>query len=427
MKPAIASLVTLLLSTQVTMAGVDEFKNRLGSDRLAKLTTRLNALNHDIATRGILQSAGQLKPLLTGYEYGQFYDWDTYFENLYLSYYGVGDYCFNNAEAFFRLQRPDGFIQRAFGAKEWGTTQPFKPFLAQIVVLASRQRGDNYEWLRGSHYDALKKYLDRWFAYDTDHNGLPVWESADANGMDNQVSRAGKRGSYFCEGVDLAAYLHRELQTMAFIAGKLGHADDQAEFTRRAKSLADTVNALLWDEKDGFYYDRNEKTGQPIRVKSVVAFLTLWSGLATPERAKRLINEHLTNEKEFWLKYPVATYAATEPEFYQGTRHGECNWQGTAWIPTNYMIFQGLRRYGHANIARELADRTFRMVLEENANTREYFNSATGEGIGQNPFWGWSSLAYVMPLEMELNYDPTDPATPLQPWLLRELGVNPPR
>ena len=196
-------------------------------------------------------------------------------------------------------------------------------------MLGSRQRGNDYEWLRASYYDGLKKYLDRWFAYDGDHNGLPVWDSSDASGMDNQVSRAGNKRSFFCEGTDLACYLHRELECMAFIAGKLGKAEDQKQFQAHADALAKAVNSILWDERDGFYYDRNEKTGQPIRIKSVAGFLPMWAGIATPAQANRLVHEHLTNTNEFWLKYPVASYAATEPDYFQGSKH-QCNWRGRA-------------------------------------------------------------------------------------------------
>ncbi len=406
--------------------GLASFEKELGAEELQKLRERLNALNKDISERGMLLLPGHPEPLFTAYEYVQVYDWDTYFENLYLSYYGNGEYCLRHVKKFLSLQKPDGFIQRAFGAKDWGTTQPFKPFLAQIAVLASKQNGNGYEWLRGAHYEGIKKYLDRWFAYDTDGNGLPVWDSADANGMDNQVRRAGAKRSFFCEGADLMSYLYRDLRAMAFIAGKLGHALDVAHFNKMADSLADSVNATLWDEKDGFYYDRNEKTGEPIRIKSIAGLLPLWAGLATPERARRLVLEHLTNEKEFWLKYPVATYAATEPDFYQGTKRGECNWQGTAWIPTNYMVMHGLLRYGFKDVARDLAYRTFRMALNENPTTREYYNSDTGSGNGQDPFWGWSSLAYVMPLEVELGYLPTENETEIEPWLSRDFGIKEP-
>ena len=88
---------------------VDTFKARIGPDELQKLHDRLEALNKDISERGMLTLKGQRDPLLTGYAYVQVYDWDSYFENLYLSYYGDGVCCLNNFKAFLALQKPDGF------------------------------------------------------------------------------------------------------------------------------------------------------------------------------------------------------------------------------------------------------------------------------------------------------------------------------
>ena len=406
-------------------AGAAAFQKSLGVGEEEKLRARLAQVNADIATRGITTLSGTTQKLLTGYSYGEFYDWDLYFENLYLSCYGVSDYCFSNFQAFLDRQQPDGFVSRSIrgnGSPD-RNTQMFKPFLAQIAVLGSEQHG-SYEWLRGNDYGRLKKYLDRWFGYDGDHNGLPVWDSSDASGMDNQTSRAGNLGAYTTEGVDLACELVREEQAMTVIADHLGQKDDAKAFRAHTQSLAKQINAVFWDDKEGFYYDRNEKTGRRIRVKSVAGFFPLWAGVAPKDRARRLIREHLLNPKEFWLLYPVAGYAKTEPDYYQGSRGGECNWRGSTWIPTNYLIFHGLLRYGYKDIAKTLADRTFHLALDENPVTREYYNAETGGGNGLNPFWGWSTLAYVMPLELDLNYDPMDLGKPIRPILRQDLGVS---
>ena len=120
----------------------------------AALHNRLLELNQDIRAKGLLPLEGSSEKLLTGYSYGEFYDWDLYFENLYLSYYGVSDYCFSNLKAFLDRQKPDGFVSRSLIRKR--DRQHFKPFLAQIAVLGSRQRHD-FTWLRGTYYDRLKR------------------------------------------------------------------------------------------------------------------------------------------------------------------------------------------------------------------------------------------------------------------------------
>jgi neutral trehalase len=211
---------------------------------------------------------------------------------------------------------------------------------------------------------------------------------------------------------------------MQIIATHLGKKADAKEYEKHARVLAKTINTVFWDTKDGFYYDRNEKTGQQIRVKSIVGFLPLWAGIASPEQAQRLVQDHLLNTNEFWLSYPIATYAKTQPDFYEGVKSTECNWRGNAWIPTNYMIFHGLLQYGYNDVARQLALRTFEMVLDRNSVTREFYNSDTGLGNGMNPFWGWSTLAYVMPLDFAQHYNPMDLHGKIRPLLSQDLGVR---
>ncbi len=175
---------------------------------------------------------------MTGYSYGEFYDWDLYFENIYMSYYGISEYCFTNLKAFLKRQHLNGFVSRTL--KEPRPYQHFKPFLAQIALLGSIQKND-YLWLNEvtdgaknkgiaeggvmneanfvnnrSYYTRLKEYIKFWFWYqDFDKNGLPVWNSSDHSGMDNQISRAGDMNAFRFEGVDLACYLYRELIAMA--------------------------------------------------------------------------------------------------------------------------------------------------------------------------------------------------------------------
>ena len=387
----------------------------------AELQRRLHTVNDDLATVGMRHIPGIQGTFLTGYPYNEFYDWDLYFENMYLSYYGVWPLCFTNLKEFLNRQKPDGLISRSLIKQR--DQQHFKPFLAQLVVLGAKQDHDDYEWLRGNYYDRLTKYIDKWFSYDSDKNGLPVWNSADAAGTDNQWSRGGALNAFEIEGVDLASYLIRELRAMAVIATALGNKADAVAFSKHGDEVAKLMNDVLWDEKEGMYFDRNEKTGKRVYVKSATNFMVLFAGAATPERARRTIKEHLLNADEFWLAYPVASYAKTEPDYYQGS-HKECNWRGPTWAPTNYMIFQGLQDYGYHTEARELARRLFTMAVVKNPVLREYYNAESGDGLGQTHFWGFTALYYGMLLESYANYDAASLVKPLRKLIPEELGVE---
>ena len=394
--------------------------NEIGATSWTELNHRLNIVNLDIQSHGLRHIPGIEGTFLTGYPYNEFYDWDLYFENLYLSYYGVWPYCFTNLKEFLNREQPDGYVNRSLIKQR--DRQDFKPFLAQLVVLGAKQNHDDYEWLRGNYYDRLVKYIDKWFSFDADHNGLPVWNSADAAGTDNQWSRGGALSSFQTEGVDLASYLIRELRAMAVIATHLNLKADSIGFTHHADQVVKLINTTLWDEKQGMYFDRNEKTGERIYVKSATNFMPLFAGAATPKHAKRMIHEHLLNPEEFWLSFPVASYAKTEPDYYQGSHH-ECNWRGPSWAPTNYMIFQGLRTYGYKAEAHELATRLFNMALLKNPVLREYYNAETGEGLGQTRFWGFTALYYGMLLESILDYDASTLQKPVEPIVTKELGI----
>ncbi len=392
----------------------------LGRQKLLELESRFRTVNDDICARGLRSIPGVSGTFLTGYPYNEFYDWDLYFENLYLSYFGVWPYCFTNLKAFLDRQAPDGYINRSLIKQR--DRQHFKPFLAQLAVLGCRQNGNDYGWLRGNYYVRLKKYLDKWFSYDGDGNGLPTWNSADAAGTDNQWSRAGALASFTIEGSDLASYLVRELRAMAVIARSLNESADGKEFDARADRVCELINRYFWDDADGMYYDRDERNGHLVKVKSATCFMPLFAGAATPERAKRIVEEHILNEKEFWLAYPIASYAKTEPDYYQGSHH-ECNWRGPTWAPTNYMAFHGLRRYGFNDTAKELAARLLDMALVKNQVLREYYNAETGEGLGQTRFWGFTALYYGMLLEQFAGYDASSLDKPSDALVTRTLGV----
>ena len=129
-------------------------------------------------------------------------------------------------------------------------------------------------------YDGLKKYIDRWSPTTPTVTACPVWDSADASGMDNQVMPRRHLHRSRTKAWTWRAICYRELQAMAIIAGSSENTDDQRIFRPGPTRLGQKINASSGTTQDGFYYDRNEKTGQPIKVKTVIGFLPLWAGIA---------------------------------------------------------------------------------------------------------------------------------------------------
>jgi len=348
----------------------------------------------------------------TGYEYATLYDWDQYFEGLVQLYMGWGTgYMRNAVKVFMEHQQENGFTKRAInnsalvGIPSEEDHEMVKPFLSQITLLCLRYDG-HIEWLDERYFMRLKRSLDYWlFERDRNGNNLSRWRSSIETGMDNQHERGGVWRSDFCEGVDLNAYLYLECLAFAAMCEHRGSVDMATEYRNNAEIRKNAVLGM-WDENDGFFYDRDERDGSVIRVKSASGLTPLWAGIATEKQAERLVREHIMNPDEFWRGYPIPALAGTEPGYSPVHLEGDigCNWRANTWIPTNYMTVHGLVRYGYINEAKMLADKTAELVNK--AGNREYFVTETGEGQGLKVFWGWTLLAYFVQQELKNGFNP---------------------
>ncbi len=398
-----------------------DINERIGDDGMARLRERVDRSNRLIAERGIRRDAWDGGPLLTGYAYEEVYDWDLYFECLWLSHFGVDAFCRHNVRFFLSRQLPDGFISRTAGVRFVKPRQHFKPFLAQTAWLGARQSGD--DGLDDETWAGLRRYHDHWtWFHDHDRNGLSVWDSADHSGMDNQFSRAGVEDTNTREGVDLNVYLVREARALAHLAAERGEDAVAERYRTEAAERLAAIDAVLWDQDAGFYFDRDERTGERVAVLAASGLMRLWAGDLPPGRAERLI-ERLLDPSAFATPWPIASYARSEPDYYQAPRYGECNWRGPTWVPINYAVAHGLARLGHRDHALELAWRTFDLVMQHD-EVREFYDAETGEGYGLEPFWGWSTLALALPAEILADYHPDGPDTPPVPLLQRITGCT---
>lgn len=244
--------------------------------------------------------------------------------------------------------RDDGFLPHSVRPDGTASTITQPPILGWAAWKVHESRKDPA--FLAKVYPPLKRFLGFFPAErDRDRNDLCEWESGGASGMDN--SPRFDAGADF-DALDLNCFLVSEYRTMARMTQALGGdlANDTELWNRLADEISRRINALLWDEDRGFYCDRRIG-GDLAPLKTVCGFLPLFAHLATAPQAERLV-EHLRNPREFWTPFPVPSVAREEATYSKDM------WRGPTWANYNYLVIEGLHRYGYDALARELAERT---------------------------------------------------------------------
>ena len=159
------------------------------------------------------------------------------------------------------------------------------------------------------------------------------------------------------------------------IPEKLGHAMRQTERTLEE----------LWDPYSEQYYSRNFVTHQLLKEPTVATLLPLYAGTISKERAHQLIRL-LENIHQFGTAYPAPSVPTSSSWF-----KAICYWQGPSWVNVNWLIIDGLERYGFKDHAAVLRESTLEMI--ERGGCAEYFNPETGEPLGAKNFSWTAALA----------------------------------
>lgn len=138
----------------------------------------------------------------------------------------------------------------------------------------------------------------------------------------------------------------------------------------------------LWDPTRGQYFSRNITSGRLIKEPSIATLMPLYAGHITQERAQQLVRM-LHDQKVFGTNYPVASVPMYS-RYFNEVRY----WQGPTWVNTNWMIIQGLERYGFTKEADIIRLKTLELV--DTKGFYEYFSPLTGEPAGA-PNFSWTA------------------------------------
>lgn len=138
----------------------------------------------------------------------------------------------------------------------------------------------------------------------------------------------------------------------------------------------------LWDPYTEQYYPRDFVTHKLIKEPSVESLLPLYAGCITKDRAAVLVKT-IENEHMFGPAYPVPSVPLNSPWF-----NAKQYWQGPTWLNINWLIADGLRRYGYKHHAEALIESSLELVGQH--GFYEYFDPISGEPLGAENF-SWSA------------------------------------
>jgi len=195
---------------------------------------------------------------------------------------------------------------------------------------------------------------------------LCEWPSSNASGMDNSPRFDQPIG----DAVDLNAYLVNDLAYLETIARRLGFSNDAGIWADLKYSRIALINERLWNANEGFYYDLTPD-GVQIDLKTIAGFTPLFAGVCSESQAEDLVR-HLRNPDEFWLKFPIPSVSFDELSF------SDDMWRGPVWINFNYMVIEGLIRYGYLTLADEIKKTTLSEIARwyaEDGVVYEFYDS----------------------------------------------------
>jgi hypothetical protein len=154
------------------------------------------------------------------------------------------------------------------------------------------------------------------------------------------------------------------------------------------KDMKKTEKALeeLWDPYSAEYYSRDFITHRLLKTPSIATLLPLYAGSISKERAGHLV-KLLENKHLFGPAFPVPSVPVDSAWF-----HSKLYWQGPAWVNTNWLIIDGLKRYGFNDHAAALRDSTLEMV--EKSGFYEYFDPLSGAPAGAANF-SWTAALII--------------------------------
>lgn len=197
---------------------------------------------------------------------------------------------------------------------------------------------------------------------DMDQDGFQEYRTRSSLGYENMGWKDSGDAVVYHDGsqvrppkglCELQGYVFDAWTRMAEVFQELGEADRAAELLRKAEDLRQRFEERFWCEDIGFYAYTLDAEKKPVRTIASNAGHCLWSGIASPERAARVVERLM--RPDMWSGWGIRTLSSENPAY------NPFSYQlGSVWPHDNGIIAQGFRRYGFveeaARIARDISE-----------------------------------------------------------------------
>jgi alpha,alpha-trehalase len=305
-----------------------------------------------------------------------FFYWNSYFTLLDLVVQGKWQLAREIVEGFIAEIEAFGLVPNYNGPQSVCNSRSQSPFLTSAIWEIYPSIND-LAWLDRAASAAVTEYQGYWLAephlteiglsryVDVVRNGgcetvpdTPHHRAIGESGWDN-TSRFGDDATQVIP-VDLNCQLYRYELDLASFSDLLADKAKAGVWRARAHKRRDLINRYLWDEKSGFYWDYDLRTGERLRgtPRSLASFVSLWAGVAAQDQAARLV-EHLPD-----FEYDHGLVAC-EAGWDDGTEHN----YPTGWPYSHWYVCAGLRAYGFDDEASRIAMKWLRLVANEFTRT----------------------------------------------------------
>lgn len=305
----------------------------------------------------------------------------------------------NSQRVYRERQHENGYINYRTGAyldeviRYEGELTSSAPWYNWINHEVFRITGDTL-FLREMYESGRRFYEYYTSKRDKDGDGLAEWggHAVLESVRDSEVAVWDQVGwpSNF-EGVDVNSMLVKEAKALEQMARGLGLNREAEQWRADHERRAERINEVFWDEEEGFYYNadmrdndftfRNEND---LKRDEIIGFLPMWAGVASERQAARLV-ERLTDSSRFWRPYGVPSLSADDP-YYDPRGY----WNGPVWVEWDFMVMQGLLKYGYREEARELVRR-----VSGNMINRLKKDHTLWEFYSPDESWGGHHQTYI--------------------------------